>query len=180
MTDPLALDTRSGLPDALRALVRDYPRTGWETHANFNGMVRFWLDRHLMFRRLLAALETDVQAVLAGDMIPERHAPRLARYGGMLVNELHGHHQIEDAHYFPRLAQLDARAERGFALLEADHGAIDGLLHDLAGAANAVLQGGEPGRFADRLAAFGTLLNRHLEDEEDIVVPVILNSGFDG
>lgn len=181
MTDPdLTLAARAGLPDALRCLVQEIPREGWRAHPHFGGMVEFWLDRHLMFRRLLTALEADVQALDGGTLSFETYAPRLSRYGGMLLNELHGHHQIEDQHYFPHLARLDARVERGFDLLEADHQEMDALLHGMAGAANAVLQGGAPGVFADHLDGFGRMLNRHLEDEEEIVVPVILKSGFGG
>ena len=57
---------------------------------------------------------------------------------------------------------------------------MDGLLHDMAQSANAVLQGGETGVFLDRFNAFAALLERHLTDEEDIVVPVILDTGFSG
>lgn len=180
MTDLPSLLTRSALPDSLRILLQDYPRTGWQAHENFNAMVRFWLDRHLMFRRLLAALEGDLQTVLDREMDPATYLARLSRYGGMLLNDLHGHHQIEDQHYFPRLMQLDARIAHGFDLLENDHHAMDGVLHDLAQAANGVLQGGQPGDFAAPLDRFAGLLNRHLEDEEDIIVPVILATGFDG
>ena len=181
MSDPdLSLSNRSGLPDALRVLVEEIPREAWQAHRRFGGMVEFWLDRHLMFRRLLGALEADVQAFADGKLFFETYAPRLSRYGGMLLNELHGHHQIEDQHYFPHLARIDARIERGFDLLEADHQEMDALLHGMAGAANAVLEGGAPGAFADHLAGFGRLLNRHLEDEEEIIVPVILKSGFGG
>ena len=180
MDNSLDLETRTGLPPALKVLVQEFPRTIWDTHPNFDGMTRFWLERHLGFRRLLEMLQTDVQAQLDGAMSAEVYAPRLSRLAGMLLNQLHGHHQIEDTHYFPRLAQLDARAERGFDLLEADHDAMDGLLHGMAEGANAVLRGGEAGPFHDRLLRFGTLLDRHLTDEEEIVVPVILKSGFQG
>jgi hypothetical protein len=71
--------------------------------------------------------------------------------------------------------------ERGFELLDADHHALDGHIHGLAGAANAFLQSvGQPGE-RDRagelnaaLAGFETFLDRHLVDEEDLIVPVIL------
>lgn len=180
MTDDLNLQSRTGLPDALRVLVAQYPRTGWQHHSNFNGMVQFWLERHMMFRKLLNALEMDVRSVLDRNMEFDQYAPRLSRYGGMLINELHNHHHIEDHHYFPQLMKLDARVERGFDVLEADHNAMDGLLNGMANAANTVLGGGEPGDFATQLDSFGALLNRHLEDEEEIVVPVILASGFQG
>ena len=183
MTQDLTLGVRTGLPDALRVLVEELPRESWEAHPEFGGMVQFWLDRHLMFRRLLAALEEDVQAVLDRKMAFESYAPRLSRFGGMLLNQLHGHHQIEDMHYFPQLVQLDARVARGFDLLEADHGAMDGLLNGLAEGANAVLGAKADGRdrageFAGTLEGFHGLLDRHLVDEEEIIVPVILNSGF--
>jgi len=44
---------RKGLPDALRVLLEQYPRALWESHQNFDGLTRFWLERHLMFRRAL-------------------------------------------------------------------------------------------------------------------------------
>ena len=50
----LALADRKKLPDALRVLLEDYPRDGWELDPGFDGLVRFWLDRHLMFRRLMS------------------------------------------------------------------------------------------------------------------------------
>ncbi|TDK50542.1 hemerythrin domain-containing protein [Antarcticimicrobium luteum] len=181
MSDPdLSLHARSGLPEALRVLVEEIPRDAWQAHPDFGGLVAFWLERHLLFRRLLATLEADVQALIDGQIPFEVYAPRLSRLGGLLVNELHGHHQIEDQHYFPLLARFDPRIGAGFDLLDADHQALDGLLNDMATAANAALAGGAPGRLADHLDGFGRMLHRHLEDEEEIVVPVILKTGFGG
>ena len=179
-SDQDALHLRSGLPDALRVLVAQYPRPTWEGHPNFGELVRFWLERHVMFRQLTDVLRSDVEALLDKSVGFETYAPRLSRYGGMLLNQLHGHHQIEDSHYFPQLVQIDQRLERGFELLETDHEAMDALLQDFAAGANAVLQGGEAGVFRDRLLAFEKMLDRHLVDEEEIIVPVILDSGFQG
>ena len=173
-----SLHTRSGLPEPLRVLVEEIPREAWQAHPEFGGLVAFWLERHLLFRRLLATLEADVQALIDRQIGFDTYAPRLTRFAGLLVSELHGHHRIEDQHYFPRLAQFDSRLGPGFDLLDADHQALDGLLHDTSGATHAMLEGGAPGRFADHLDGFGRLLNRHLQDEEDLVVPVVLKSGF--
>lgn len=178
--DMLALGVREGLPDAWQVLAREFPKTSWQSHPNFGQMVEFWLQRHAMFRQLLDVLETDVQAVMEKQIDPEGYARRLARFGGMLLSNLHEHHHIEDDHYFPKLVKLDPRLEQGFALLDADHHAMDGLLQDMANGANAVLQGGEQGVFAGQLDAFGRMLNRHLIDEEEIIVPVILKTGFSG
>ena len=179
-TSALALDRRLGLPDALRVLVEQYPRQTWEGHDNFGQLVQFWMQRHVMFRKLVDVLRSDTQQVVAGNMGFEDYAPRLSHYAGTLLNELHSHHQIEDHHYFPKLIDLDTRVSKGFDLLEADHEAMDGLIHSMADGANGVLQGREPGGFLTILNGFEMLLERHLTDEEEIVVPVILHSGFSG
>lgn len=181
-----ALDQRSGLPEALRVLADAFPREMWHGHQNFGEMVRFWMDRHGMFRQLIARIETDAQSLLDGNTDPNRYKAQLSRFGGLLLNELHMHHQVEDTHYFPRLITLDTRISSGFDLLEADHEAIDALLGRFATAANAVL--GDAGNditphvgvFLSEATAFHGLLERHLTDEEDLVVPVILKTGFDG
>ena len=183
MTD-LSLTTRTGLPEPLRALLADYPRADWTFHNNFDGLVAFWLDRHLNFRTLTTRMSAGAQAVLGGQIDPAAHAASLSRMGNRFLTELHGHHQIEDAHFFPRLTQLERRLERGFAMLETDHQAIDGLLHRFATSANAVLTGwqGPAGRdltgtFLTDLQGITTLLERHLTDEEDLIVPTILHHG---
>ena len=182
MSDPLDLGTRDGLPDALRVLVEEIPRAAWETHPNFGGMVQFWLQRHMMFRRLLDVLETDLQKLADRQVGFETYATRLSRYGGQLLNELHGHHHIEDSHYFPQLVTLDARLEDGFALLDRDHHAMDGVINRMAEGANALLQseGRDIAGFEPVLSGMKAMLNRHLIDEEEIIVPVILKSGFEG
>jgi hemerythrin-like domain-containing protein len=99
----------------------------------------------------------------------------------MLVQNLHGHHQIEDLHYFPVLTRREPRLARGFEILDRDHHALDALLAGFAEDANAVLQGRlEPGAFRERLLGFEAVLVRHLEDEEDLIVPVILKHGPGG
>ncbi len=185
MADSLNLSDRTGLPDALRVLLSAYPRESWEDHGNFGEMVRFWLQRHLMFRQVMVRLAEDAEALLDRRIEVEAYAPGLSRFGGFLLEQLHVHHQVEDTHYFPRLITLDARLERGFEMLEADHQAIDGLLSRFADSANAVLRA--EGDVRDATAAFHrehrafqTLLVRHLTDEEELIVPVILETGFEG
>ncbi len=178
--DDLSLSNRSGLPDALRVLVAEYPREGWRAHPNFGDLVAFWLEQHLLFRRLLVTLEADVQALIAREIGFDVYAPRLSRFVDVLVSELRAHHRMEDRDYFPRLVGIDRRVAAGFDLLGSDHQAIDALLNGFTGAAAEVRAGGAPGAFADHLAGFDILLDRHLVDEEEIVVPVILKSGIDG
>jgi len=103
-----------------------------------------------------------------------------------LLSQLGVHHQIEDLHYFPIFRAAEARLARGFDVLEGDHHAIhadmartaetaNALLRALAGDADTLIRCGE-----DYAAASGTLLKgltRHLDDEEDLIVPLILDRG---
>jgi iron-sulfur cluster repair protein YtfE (RIC family) len=185
--DDLALETRTGLPEALRALVEQFPREVWEEHPNFGGLVQFWLERHMMFRRLQDLLREDAERLIDGSADPKNYASRLSRYGSMLVGELLGHHDIEDVHYFPVLSRAEVSLARGFEILDRDHHALDGHLDSFVGQANAVLEGVEAPGFRDQVGVLhgsvlrlGGLLDRHLVDEEELVVPVILKHGPSG
>ncbi|MCC0015367.1 MAG: hemerythrin domain-containing protein [Rhodobiaceae bacterium] len=191
------LELRAGLPDHLRELARLFPREGWSAHANFGPLTQFWLERHAVFRKLMAQLHADAHACADREIDPIRYAPRLSRFGGLFVGQLHEHHHVEDDHYFPILAARERALQRGFDLLDADHHAIAGTLDAFTRDANAVLtsagapatQGtlpdeaalaGQAARFAETLERFDRLLVRHLEDEEEIIVPVLLKHGEDG
>ena len=190
MSDNLELEARPGLPEHLRDLLKLFPRDSWETHPNFGALTRFWLDRHGMFRDLMTHLQTDARLMADGNMDQQTYAHRLSRLGGMFVGELHGHHNVEDHHYFPLLAAMETRLQPGFDLLDADHHALDEHLQAFTDEANALLtsatkmQQGEPAdmsggaaRFSDLLNGFERFLDRHLVDEEEIIVPVLLKHG---
>ena len=63
----------------------------------------------MMFRRILEKLSADTRAAADRKIAPQAYAQGMARLGSMFVGELHGHHGIEDAHYFPVLAAKDAQ-----------------------------------------------------------------------
>lgn len=183
----LGLTERAGLPDALRVLVAEYPREGWASHANFQGTVAFWLDRHVMFRKISDHLREDAEALLDRAMEPRVYAGRMAKLAGILVEQLHMHHQVEDVHYFPVLQSQEPGIARGFDILDRDHGDLGGLLDRLVGTANGTLRTLEDpvgfrdkvGGFHQSISDFGGFLRRHLTDEEELVVPVILRHGAD-
>lgn len=182
VADPLALGHRRGLPDDLTFLLRAHPRESWA--GSLGDVGQFWLSRHAMFREVHGTLLAETRAFAAGDTDPARFAPRFHRLGGFFLGELDTHHTVEDQHYFPQLAGLEPRLQRGFDLLDADHHALHEGLEALADAANALLRGfrgGDPveaaKRAAERIDGFGRLLDRHLADEEDIVAPVLVSHG---
>lgn len=176
---PLAL--RDTLPAEYRLILGEYPRAAWPSHRDFNGLAAFWLDRHLGFRHMLGRLTADAQARIDRRMAPEEFARRLSRQGSALLGDLVGHHQIEDDAYFPELARLEPRIARGFVMLDADHHALHDLIDRFAETANAALsvkaeaaQREKVAAFLAHLQEFDRQLCRHLEDEEDLVVPVVL------
>lgn len=174
--------TRTGLPDDLLVLAARYPRETWSGHHNLGEVARFWLDRHGMFRELGAALAEGAVTFREGKVEAQPFVGWLAPRFNFFLRELHGHHMVEDQHYFPRFRAADARLARGFDILDADHVSIDRFIHDLAeagGTLDAALRGGGDlsaarAVLAERLEATLHILLRHLDDEEDLIVPLIL------
>ena len=181
MTD-FSLEIREGLPDALKILLEAFPRDSWNADT-LDQLTSFWLERHMMFRRLMGHMIDDTKRLADGAMDPETYARHLSQLGSHFVQDLHGHHHIEDEAYFPKLIAIDGRLERGFHMLDADHKAIDQHLNTFADGANALI-GLSPDERADQGAGFLAdlerlqgFLHRHLIDEEDLVVPIILKYG---
>jgi iron-sulfur cluster repair protein YtfE (RIC family) len=182
-----SLDTRAGLPEELRFLLADYPREAWESDPHFSGLVAFWLQMHQGFRKGLALMQDDAQQLLDAKLDPKTFAHRLQRVGGQFVDHLHGHHHIEDDHYFPLLVAREKRLQRGFDILDRDHHQLTDNLETFVGMANAMMRAtnersarDQAGAFQTHLAKLETFLHRHLTDEEDLIVPVILRHGESG
>jgi hypothetical protein len=185
-TEALALARRSGWPESLRVLLKKYPREQWQSHANLGDMAQFWLSRHGMFRELATMIQEIEAQFRSGTLpaaeFPQVFVPRLQ----FLLSQLNAHHQIEDHHYFPIFRAADERLARGFDVLEGDHHVIHADMARVTETANALLRAlsGDAdtlrGRGDDYAAASGTLLKglvRHLDDEEDLIVPLILDRG---
>jgi iron-sulfur cluster repair protein YtfE (RIC family) len=186
--ETLALAQRTGWPEDLRLLVSRYPREQWQGHENLGSMARFWLSRHDMFRELAGMIERITADFRAGAVpakeLPRQLVPRLQ----FLLSQLNVHHQIEDLHYFPIFRGAEQRLARGFDVLEEDHHAIHADMAATAETANALLGAlsGDPGAlkscgndYASASAALLKGLIRHLDDEEDLIVPLILDRGED-
>ena len=184
--DTLALMVRQGLPDDLRILVQKYPRADWGVVHRLGDLGRFWIERHDMFRELGGALVASIEDLREGRVETRTFAPWFARRLNHFLGDLEGHHQIEDHQYFPLFAAADARLAPGFELLEQDHDLIHTLLGRNAEAANAfyseLMAGGDRldfARDAYAVEAQGLLMGllRHLEDEEDLLIPLLLDQG---
>lgn len=184
--EDLTLATRPGLPDDLRVLLARYPREVWTGHANLGEMASFWLSRHAMFRELAAMLDDASARFRDGGIDAQSFAGFFAPRLQFFLQQLHAHHHIEDDHYFPIFRKADAGLVRGFEMLEGDHEALAACIEDSVGAANDFLRAlnGAPAsiqpaaeRYMERGAVLLHGLTRHLDDEEDLIVPLILDRG---
>jgi iron-sulfur cluster repair protein YtfE (RIC family) len=182
----LALETRAALPEELAFLLPEYPRAAWEGHPNAGQWAEFWLARHNMFRDFGAALPDAVAKLDAKEVEAEAFHQWFMPRASFFLGELDTHHKVEEYHYFPLLARADQRMERGIALLESDHHRIHELLYaayeTIVTMDSAVRETPEKTadaipRLRDALAALEKGLVRHLDDEEDLVMPLILDRG---
>lgn len=183
--DRLALAVRNGLPAEIAYLRDTHPAAGWRAHRNFGDLSAFWLDVHATLRVEARAVEEAIDAV--------RHQGIAAEAGGLLVpplnrflQHLDAHHRIEDEAYFPRFRALDPRMVAGFDLLERDHDVIHAGIAETVAAARrllAALPGARDPReralddYARAAGGLARLADRHLADEEDLVIPALLAHG---
>ncbi len=183
------LFVRRGLPEDLQFLKVRYPRDSWRRPGALSAMSRFWLQRHNFFRQLSEQLSGSISNLREGEIDPKPFAEWFAPRLQYLLSDLEAHHNIEDVHYFPMFRAAEPRLQRGFEILDSDHHVIHGLLEDNAVAVKHFLEsldkGGDTmlfaaeayGKKADRLVAG---LMRHLEDEEDLIIPLVLDRDADG
>ena len=179
-------DLQRQWPAERDVLLKRHPRERWASHGSLD--VAFWLEVHRRFRHECAALDG-----LADDYrqqrLPARElaivaAPRLIG----LLTDLRGHHQVEDFHYFPVFRELAPQLTSGIDVLEHDHEELD---QDALAARNALrelraaLAAGDADtrgttaalaaqQYVTAVSRLCLRIGRHLNDEEDLVVPLLL------
>lgn len=181
--DPLGLATRPGLPPEFLYLRDELPRDRW---TNLHEIASFWLQMHGSFRGHQAHMEGLAAQWRAGGDLRDLHRQLVPALQSFLQH-LDGHHRIESGTYFPMMRRIEPRIGAGLDLLDRDHDVIHGVLEDLfqrglafhqAVSSNASDAADRASRLADTLASGAPLLARHLDDEEDIVIPLIQLRGL--
>lgn len=184
------LDIRTQLPEEWRFLLEEHPRETWAGHQNLGPLMHFWLERHNGFRALGQTLEQALHAFREGQVEARQFGgffgPRLQQF----LSELHHHHMIEDHHYFPVFMAAEKRLAGGFELLEGDHELIHHRIETTVDKANVLFQVLESGDrdkimraandYADTSGTLVSGLMRHLDDEEDLIVPLVLDRTEEG
>lgn len=185
-----AFDIRTeDMPATMRVLLDEYPRDSWDAHPGFKEKTKHWLGAHQMFRKLGELVRSETELYLDRSREPDDFAGRLSYYGNALVANLHGHHNWEDKSYFPELSAADPRFDRGLEILEKDHQELDRVLDRFTETANRSIKlihldepqaREEAGRLHALAGTIEAFLDRHLADEEELAVPIILHHRLRG
>jgi hypothetical protein len=185
------LSSSSGRDDGWAAeakrLLERHPRSRWPDEGTPH--VAFWLEVHGRLRRDSLGLDAAGDEHRAGrTSAAQLLAIATARLRGLSA-ALHGHHRIEDFEYFPAFRRAEPRLAAGFDRLAAEHAL---LTRDVAATERALAQlraalertagadGAAPAIAAERYAAAArqlcARLRAHLADEEDLVVPLLIET----
>ncbi len=137
-----------------------------------------WLGMHQSLRRGQGEIEQLNQDYQNGVLEWSDYRYQLLGYARSHYGHLHGHHGIEDHHYFPKLRRREPKLDKGFDVLDSDHHQIEQQLQHIE-ALLAQLNNQEVNdpKLAEQLylaiKTSGEWLYRHLTDEEDLVIPIL-------
>ncbi|MFT6075303.1 MAG: hypothetical protein ACJAZ1_002231 [Yoonia sp.] len=188
MLDEFTIRT-DDMPTEMQSLRRKYPRDAWDAHPSFKEKTRHRLGAHRMFRQLSASVRKDTVSFLDGDQDANNFAGRLSYRGGALVGNLHGHHGREYHSYFLELSAADPRFDARLEVLEKGHADLDIVLDSFTRTANRAIKliqldesaaRNEAGKSHAAAQTIETFLKRHLTDEEELAVPIILHHRLRG
>jgi hemerythrin HHE cation binding domain-containing protein len=172
---------RPGLSDDLRKLLLAIPKDEWQGHPNYWRGADFLQAVHRAILSESGAFANGLQELfdLTGDEL-ERGLllNELRPLGRHLIGHAHVHHHVENDQYFPRFKQAYPRLARPIDLLDGDHRALEENLAAVEGHLRTLsaetADRDTIGRALDDARALDRLLQRHIADEEDIVIPVLL------
>jgi hypothetical protein len=175
------LATRDGLSPELRALLFAIPAAEWPRHASYAGLAEFWQAVHRALRSESGALArglAELSEIAPGDPQGGLLLGELRHLGRHFIGHTHAHHQIEDDYYFPQFKRVFPRLVRPVDLLDGDHRVLEETLDAVAGHLDALsaerADRDAVGRALDDTERLDRILARHLADEEDIVIPALL------
>lgn len=175
---------RAGLEAKLRASLTglaQWPAARWAGHPAYAGLASHWQDIHRAMVHNLGLVERSLRS-LAEDRLGSadriRLAGEIAPVARQSVDHLHGHHRLEDQAMFPQLLRATPSLARPLNLLEADHIVLNAVLAPFERALKSLPDASAPASAWDAVAEAGErvarVARRHIEDEEEIVIPAVL------
>lgn len=176
---------RDGLSPAIKQTLLESMRDEWPKHRRYQGMAGFWLNIHRGLLHGTNQLADGFEAMLdtpPSEIQDELNARKLQNYGNQVISQLHHHHEIEDHNYFPQFIQLYPNMEHAINLLDGDHQVLHQALDDTTMAlvdlvAQKPIDRDMLAQVAKGSRELEQIITRHLWDEEEIIIPILLEHG---
>ena len=137
-----------------------------------------WLKVHTNIRKRQRILVQISEAYISGEFDWSEYRSQILKRINMHVLKLHQHHGVEDDGFFPEFVSMYPKLAPAFEILGHDHEYLNELLDKLQ------IQNDQLGRseiedkalaeeLHDTLVKVTALLQQHLTDEEDLVIPIL-------
>jgi hemerythrin-like domain-containing protein len=193
ISEELKIGNRLGMPTTILGLLDTFPRASWDQLVPLSGLAAMWMGNHNGFRKLTESLGRSTGRLREGLEEPTMFLPLFETGMGNLLYQLQLHHMVEDQHYFPAFARALPSLKSWFDILDDDHHMLHGAIDRLAGTGRdfiRTMSGPDQAQTNDRrkfvqdrmveaLDAFEKILIQHLADEEDLVIPLLLDRARD-
>ncbi|NQZ32782.1 MAG: hemerythrin domain-containing protein [Oceanospirillaceae bacterium] len=177
----VSVKLRDELPIPIKKSLLNIERAQWAHHPKYHGKAEFFIHYHEGLLNTSSYILNTLVELLNGSNDPALHETKLKeiyRAGMSLINNAEHHHKIEDHLYFPEFKRLEPKLGAGIDLLENDHLALSAALGQFSISLNQSMIPGSSysawGLLYQSAIDVDRILNRHLNDEEEIIIPIFL------
>ena len=137
-----------------------------------------WLKVHTNIRKRQRILTQISEAYIDGEFDWAEYRSQILKRINMHILKLHQHHGVEDDGFFPEFVSMYPALAPAFEILGHDHEYLNALLDKLQIQNDALAKSeGEDKALAEQLhetlVKVTDLLQQHLTDEEDLVIPIL-------
>lgn len=137
-----------------------------------------WLKVHTNIRKRQRILTQISEAYIDGEFDWAEYRSQILKRINMHILKLHQHHGVEDDGFFPEFIRMYPQLAPAFEILGHDHEYLNALLDKLQIQNDELAKSeGEDKALAeqlhDTLVKVTDLLQQHLTDEEDLVIPIL-------
>ncbi|MCL9783072.1 hemerythrin domain-containing protein [Vibrio sp. S4M6] len=169
--------TRKQLPASIERQLIQIPRDTWSQHPNYFGKAKFFIDYHNSLKQMSAALVNNLEVMLDSPK-PDFTLQEVIHQGQGFIQTAHHHHYMEDHFYFPHFRRVERELGKGIDLLDGDHKSLSNALNDVQERISFPNGQVDPnfslGYLHERAVKLDNILKRHLDDEEEIIIPIFL------
>ncbi|WP_367109713.1 hemerythrin domain-containing protein [uncultured Psychrobacter sp.] len=137
-----------------------------------------WLKVHTNIRKRQRILTQISDAYMSGEFDWTEYRSQILKRINMHVLKLHQHHGVEDEGFFPEFVSMYPKLAPAFEILGHDHEYLNELLDTLQAQNDQLARSDTEDKVLakqlhDTLVAVTDLLQQHLTDEEDLVIPIL-------